>query len=381
MGKSMRILRFMGYPINNFSTLERMVLSQAMQLNCLGHHAEVAFDGIQRSDAAQAARQFAPNVQLHFDLPFPSGPASSISSLQYAVAAARLISKGRFNVVHLYFEPSAIILNQLARLFPAVQFVRTIGSTPLPRGNRRYLDRIKQRKWVLDLAQVKRIICVGEHISDMLSTYGVSRERLVVIPNATDVEHFKRRVSRIPSSTFRMVFIGRLEPVKNLELLVHGMEILVHEYRVDVRLTLYGDGRMRTTLEALVLSKNLSAHVCFVGQVANVADILNNDADVYVQASYNEGCAAAVVEAMACEVPVALSAIPGHEQVATPGEHAAYFNPHDPSDFARCILALRENYSNLSEQIERARAHVVDKYSIDIWIKKELAVYSAMVGS
>jgi glycosyltransferase involved in cell wall biosynthesis len=374
---AMRILRFMGYPINNFSTLERMVLAQALKLKEQGHHVEIAFDGIRRSEAANAASNFAPGVPLHFNLPFPVGIRKPILALRYALIASRLIASGKFDIVHVYFEPGATIVNQVARLFPEVKFLRTIGSTPVPRGNRLYLNRMKQRKWVLDLAQMEKIICVGEHIKEMLEMYGIAQDRLVVIPNGIDIEHFRRLKPHVLQSVLRMAFIGRLDPVKNIELLVRGTGLLVNYHGTkDVHLTLYGEGNMRSKLEELAAIERVRDHISFAGQISNVADALNNDIDVYVQASHNEGFGAAVVEAMACEVPVVLSSIRGHQQIALPEVHASYFRADDASDFARCILKARSQYDGLNEQAKRARSHVVSKYSIDAWINNELDVYT-----
>ncbi len=378
----MRILRFMGYPINNCSTLERMMLSQALELQRRGHQMEIAFDGIRRAEAAEQARAFAPGVRLHFDLPARAGIRHPWGSLQYLRAARRLIARGNFDIVHLYFDPSARLLNQLARLFPRVRFIRSIGSTPVSRGNRRYLDAIKQRKWVFDVAQMRRLIVVGQHIGEMLVRYGVAPERIAVVPNATDVERFKRLLPHRDGPGLRLGFVGRLSEVKNIELMIEGMRLLVREHGVqDVHLTLVGDGELRASLEASVAASQMQAHIRFAGQVGDIPGMLNRDIDVYVQASHNEGCPAAVIEAMACEVPVVLSRIPGHLQVATPGVHGTYFTAGDARDFVRCIMELRQDYPAYRAQAARARQHIVDTYSIGAWIDQELAVYQGVLSA
>ncbi len=377
-----RILRFMGYPINNFSTLERMMLAQALELGRRGHVVEVAFDGVRRPEAAQAAHAFAPSVTLHFDLPGSPGVRRPLAMLRYVAAVRRLLAAGHYDIVHLYFDPGARLVNQLARLFPRVTFLRTIGSTPLASGERRYLDGLKRRKWLFDLAQMKKVVCVGSHIGDMLVRYGLPAGRIEVIPNATDIERFRRTEPARPSATLRLGFVGRLTAVKNIELLIAGMGLLVRQHGVaDVHLTLVGDGDMRAALVALVEREQLGDHVSFAGQVGDIPGMLNRDIDLYVQASHNEGCPAAVIEAMACEVPVLLSAIPGHLQVATPDLHASYFDAGDAAGFARCVLAARADYGRCRERAARARQHIVATYSIAAWIDQELAVYRALLGA
>jgi glycosyltransferase involved in cell wall biosynthesis len=377
----MRILRFMGYPINNFSTLERMMLEQAKSLKAQGHQVDIAYDGIRRPEAAEAARAHAPGIDLHFGLPDRFGIGQPKAALQYARAASELIGKGKYDIVHLYFDPSARLLNQVARLHPRVRFLRTIGSTPLPRGSRRYLDPIKRKKWAFDTSQMKRVICVGEHISAMLGDFGVARDKLIVVPNATDVDRFNRRMPHQHSDILRLGFVGRMNPVKNIPLIIDGMRLLVEQGVRDVELTLVGSGELREQLLAQVANNGLQSYVKFAGHVDDIPAMLNRDIDVYVQASRNEGCPAAVIEAMACEVPVLLSDIPGHRQVAIPDVHATYFADDDAEQFAAAVRRIKHEYPRYRDMAIRARQHIVDTYSINAWISKELAVYQSLMHS
>ncbi|MYM98005.1 glycosyltransferase family 4 protein [Duganella vulcania] len=371
----------MGYPINNFSTLERMMLAQAARLAELGHEMQIAFDGVKTPAAAAAARAYAPNVKLHLDLPASFGLRQPLALLRYLRAARRLIADGAFDIVHLYFDPGARVLNQLARLFPRTKFIRTIGSTPVPRGTRRYLDGIKQRKWVFDLSQMQKVICVGAHIGTMLVEFGVPAERIVVIPNATDIHRFRRVGAAAPSARMRLGFVGRLNPVKNIELMIRGMGLLVREHqRRDIELILVGDGQLRGELESLAQAEGVAEYVRFTGPVSDIPGLLNTGIDIYVQASHNEGCPAAVIEAMACEVPVVLSDIDGHRQVATPELHGSFFKANDVADFVRCVLMVCDNHARYQEVATRAREHIVATYGIDAWINQELAVYTQLLA-
>lgn len=375
----MRILRFMGYPINNFATLERMMVAQAQSLRAQGHQLDIAFDGIRRPEAAEAARQHAPEIGLHFGLPDRFGMRQPGAALRYARAASRLISEGRYDIVHVYFDPAASLLNQLARFHPRVAFLRTLGTTPLPRGGRRYLDPLKRKKWVFDTTQMRRVICVGQHISDILAEYGIARDKLVVVPNATDIRRFDRRVPHQHDKVLRLGFVGRMTPVKNIPLIIEGMRQLVAQGERDIELTLVGDGELRQHLVDEVTRLGLASQVRFAGHVNDIPDMLNRDIDLYVQASHNEGCPAAVIEAMACAVPVLLSDIPGHRQVATPGVHGTYFPAGDASAFAAAVQQIKADYPRYRDIAIRSRQHIVDTYGIDAWIGKELDVYRSLL--
>jgi glycosyltransferase involved in cell wall biosynthesis len=107
--------------------------------------------------------------------------------------------------------------------------------------------------------------------------------------------------------------------------------------------------------------------------------MLNNEVDVYVQASHNEGCPAAVIEAMACEIPVLVSDIPGHRQVVEPDRHGTYFQAGDAVAFAERVRRIKADYPHYRDMAIRSRRHILDTYSIEAWIAKEQAVYADLM--
>lgn len=376
----MRILRFMGYPIHNFSTLEIMMLKQAQTLRDFGHEVELVFDGVRRDSAAVEARQFAPEIKIHFDLPNLMEDKGVVASVRYFRAVFKKLSAQHYDIVHLYFDPSARILNQLARFFPKTIFIRTIGSTPIMRGKHAWLTPIKKKKWCFDLSHISAVICVGQHISDLFASYGLPKQRLHVIPNATDIARFApNREIKPVHPIFRLGFMGRLDGVKNIELMIQGAYLLRHQYQLDdFSLTIYGEGYLRETLASLIEERGLSDYVRLAGRANDVAVVLRDEVDLYVQASHNEGCPAAVIEAMASGVPVLLSDIPGHRQVATDGLHGVFFTAGSAEDFAQKLVNLKNNPEQAKLMGHAARQHVVDEFSIEAWIAKELALYTRL---
>ena len=98
-------------------------------------------------------------------------------------------------------------------------------------------------------------------------------------------------------------------PQKNLPVLLHALAGLP-----GVRLRMIGDGPQRSQLERL--AAQLQVSVEWIGQVPNdaVARWLQK-AQLFVFPSTYEGDPKAILEAMACEVPVVASDIPEHRAV------------------------------------------------------------------
>ncbi len=378
----MRILRFMGCPINQFASLERFHLRQAQELNRRGHYMEVAWDGVRNPEAAEAARAFAPDVKIHFDLPDPTPERAPMLRVRYFLRVLPLIRQGQFDIVHLYFDPSARIINNMRPLLGKTKIVRTIGTVPDPRTNRPLLLKLKAWYWRFNLRNVNAIICVSKPVLEALAERGIPRTKMAVVHNVTDIEHFRRTVERpCGREWLGLTFVGRHHEVKRIPTLIEGMKILRDQHGVrDVVLTLVGDGPLIEEHRRMVREHGLEDIVRVLGQRSDVVRILNEESDVYVTASRLEGLPCALLEAMATELPVIVSDIPEHLEVVEDGVNGFTFRLNDPGDFAQKVLQLRSLPDRGREIGRRNREKIVEHFSVESWIEKELAVYERVMA-
>ena len=141
--------------------------------------------------------------------------------------------------------------------------------------------------------------------------------RLAVIPNGLDgaVFHPARRWLPSHDNSKRMVAVGRLVSGKRFDRAISLLPTLSDEF--DIELTIVGDGPERRRLESLAKGKRVS----FVGHVSDrdsLAEILRGS-DVLLMPSASEGYPNAVIEALACGIPVVASDIPGNQAVGGAG--------------------------------------------------------------
>lgn len=374
----MRVLRFMGYPIDNFSTLEIAVASQARALRAAGGTAVVAFDGVARPAAAEAFAASCGADALHVALPAASGGLAS--AVAYGVAAQRLIRAIRPDVVHAYFGMSAAILNELAGLHPRTRFLRTIGSSPIASARGTRYPRLRRWKWHWTLRGLDAVVCVAPHIRDMLRELGLDAGRMCVIPNPTDIERFRPRGDESVPDRLDLAYVGRLDPIKNLETLVRGVVLANSgDAPVPVSLMLYGTGPSRDALQRLISELRATDAIRLAGRVDDVPAALAR-ARVYVQASWHEGCPAAVGEAMAAGLPLLLSDIAAHRSLVQQGTQGEFFDPRDPASLAQAIRLLWQSRCRLPAMGRAARAHAERALTPDRWVEQELKLYESLLS-
>jgi glycosyltransferase involved in cell wall biosynthesis len=131
--------------------------------------------------------------------------------------------------------------------------------------------------------------------------------RTVVIPNGVDLpENFKRSGSGAP---FRLLYLGRLDPIKGLDALLEACAI-VERSGLDWELRIAGSGApvYVSFLESKVQQLGLTQQIRFVGEVlGETKNALFAECDVAIVPSHVENFAIVVAESLAHALPVIAS--------------------------------------------------------------------------
>lgn len=134
-----------------------------------------------------------------------------------------------------------------------------------------------------------------------------------------------------------VLFVGTVEPRKNLPTLFEAFRLVLDRYRSRAKLVVVGPlgWLVDESLEA-VERLSLEDDVLFLKKVP-VADLLHlyNAARVLVMPSFYEGFGRPALEAMACGTPVIVSNVSSLPEVV--GDAGILVSPHDPEDIAVAI--------------------------------------------
>ncbi len=158
---------------------------------------------------------------------------------------------------------------------------------------------------------------MSANLAETVHRLGVAEDRIHLLPNGVDTAAFQalpraeaRRRLGEPEQGRLLLFVGRLVPVKAVDVLLRAFARLDAGATGGVRLALVGDGPLRGRIEALGATLGLTERVRLLGQrpPEDVALWLNA-ADALVLSSLNEGCPNVVLEALACGTPVVASRV------------------------------------------------------------------------
>ncbi|MBI5094187.1 MAG: glycosyltransferase family 4 protein [Candidatus Hydrogenedentes bacterium] len=185
-------------------------------------------------------------------------------------------------------------------------------------------------------AKLARRIIADSHCaaSDLKEKLGVPEERIDVIPLGVDeafrpapesVQAFVRERYRVPARFF--LYVGTVEPRKNLERLIEAWSRIARDCPVD--LVIAGrDGWKVGPIHAAAKKSPYAERIHFVGFVDR-SDLpaLYSAAEAFVWPSLWEGFGLPPLEAMACGVPVLTSNVSSLPEVV--GGDALLIDPHD----------------------------------------------------
>lgn len=212
----------------------------------------------------------------------------------------------------------------------------------------------------------------------------VYHPKTVFIPeNAIDVRKFPPTAKALSNDgVLRIAFVGRLVPLKGVDMLIEAAAPLAREGRVQV--DIIGDGPERAKLADMIKAESLENHVKLEGWVphAELAKRLQQS-DVFAFPSVREFGGGAVLEAMALGlVPVVLDH--GGPVELVPKECGYSLAMEDRSLIVakmRDLLAsLIEDRSPLADKSRNSQAHVRQHFTWEAKARQLLEVYEWALG-
>ena len=207
------------------------------------------------------------------------------------------------------------------------------------------------------MASASKIVAFSPHERDaMARLYGADPKRIELVPCGVDLSRFRpldqeesrRRLGLNGDKVF--LYVGRIESLKGVDLLVHTAAHL--EIPQGVRVLVVGgdDGQNQEVerLRQLAQDLDVAEVVDFVGQVdQEELPVYYSAADVCVVPSFYESFGLAALESMACGTPVVASRVGGLSTIIQHG-HTGYLKSwRCPEAFANSLEMITSSKSLL----------------------------------
>lgn len=225
------------------------------------------------------------------------------------------------------------------------------------------------RRWA------KKILVLNPGMVEEALECGFEQERIGWMPNPVDTDHFApcsaaerielRRDLSVAQETPLVVFVGRLEPQKELPWLIGAFARVVKEIP-DAKLALVGEGSLRPQLVALVDSLNLQNNVIFTGRM-DADGVLKwlQIGDVFTLISAIEGLPCSLIEAMSAGLPPVVSNIPAQTQLVDHEVEGVVTELGNQESIARGLVRMLEDPAARKRMGAAARRRMLETFSTD----------------
>ena len=236
------------------------------------------------------------------------------------------------------------------------------------------------------LPKADKIICVSRHtLNDLKRFYPINEKKMALVYQGVDKDIFyplgeyELNPARAAIRTRGimdpfLLFVGTIEPRKNLTGIVRAFHILKSRRKFSGKLVIIGmPGWMNAPVFDLIEEFGLKADILFPGYLSN-ADLcyFYNLAEVFVFPSFYEGFGFPIVEAFCCGAAVVTSNVSSCPEVAQ--DAALVVDPNDPEDIARAIDRILVN-KELKEHLKQKALHRALDFSFVNTAKNTLRVY------
>lgn len=224
------------------------------------------------------------------------------------------------------------------------------------------LLRTKQSQWASE------VIVPSNYLRELVSDWGVDRERISVIHNSIES---RNRILDYSERKQRIVTVGRLVNWKGVGDLIHSFDQIAGEHP-SLEFHIVGDGPERERLERIADDVSATERITFHGRVPHetVLDLLSESLLFSLNSTY-EGLPHVVLEAMSCGTPSVVSDAGGNPEVVTDGKNGYLCQQGSSSAFADRFEDLlideqtwREFQSNCLDRIETTfdYQNMIDQY-------------------
>jgi len=233
---------------------------------------------------------------------------------------------------------------------------------------------------------VDGVAAISDAVATALTSAGVPRERITVIPSGVDCEYFRppsdqeritaRHALGLAEETIAVGTIGALEERKGhrdlLEALAPAMDAVV--------CFIAGEGSLRSELERRAELLGISTGTRFLGRSEPARDLLWA-LDIFVFPSLWEGLGVAALEAAASGVATIASNAGGIAEVVRNGETGVLVAPADSRALRDAIARLAACASEREALGEAARKRAVAQFAMGTMARRTMALYRACLGA
>lgn len=338
---------------------EKVVIDLADQMNALGHNVKIVY-----LTGEVIIKPSSPDIEiiaLHLNSVKDFLPASK----KYRKLAKSFCP----DVVHAHMVHANIFARLNRALCPIPKLICTAHNSN--EGGKARMIAYRLTNYLSDMNTN-----VSQEATESLIAKGAfSKNNVITVYNGIDLKKFEKNQSNmdLDKNALNIISVGRLNDQKDYPNLINAFAILKRNNNRSIKLTIVGDGELRSQIESLIKELNLDRDITLLGRRSDVAELLSQ-ANIFVLGSKHEGLPTVVIEAMACECYVVATDCGGSAEIlGDTGQLVPIKDSQSLADALQNAIAL--SVEDRTQNNEKARARVEQLFSLEASVKRWLELY------
>ena len=281
----------------------------------------------------------------------------------------RIFKELRPDIVNLHNPTPTIFAATAARMAGVPSIVSTRHSLVAP-----------PRKLVVEL---KYMVAAGfcdwivgicnATIHNMKSMHSLPTRKIVRVFNGAAPLSRLEKEQWPPRNGFTLVYVGRLEPVKNHVLLLNAFHGALASMP-SLRLCMVGDGSDRKMLETLAVELGIANEVKFWGQQLDVAPFFSA-ADAFIMSSKSEGLPMSLLQAFSLGLPAIVTDVGGMAEVVRMAQAGLTVSVTDPAEMTAAILRTANSDAERKQFSMNAEAAFHSHFTLQAMVDTYMDLY------
>jgi glycosyltransferase involved in cell wall biosynthesis len=236
--------------------------------------------------------------------------------------------------------------------------------------------------------EVGRLLIFLERLTSILNTMyitnsnttkqslKINKNKIKVIYNGIDLQTItninvnkleKRKLLELEKDDFVIVCVGRLHEQKGQQYLIEAINMLYNK-KYHIKCLFLGEGSKRQEYEDKISKLKLNDKIKLLGNRVDAIEILKIS-DVFVLPTNYEGMSNAIIEAMACKIPIITTNIPENKELIIDSINGILVNNCNSEEIFKAIEKIMLN-KKIGIELSKNAFNDINKYDINICSKK-----------
>lgn len=288
--------------------------------------------------------------------------------LPKAMVAAEAMQAQGVTHIHAHYATHPAFFAWLLHQITGISYSVTVHAHDIFVRHTMLATKLRQARFVVAISRFNR-----EYLARVVGPW--VRDKTHIVHCGITPHLYQPRPAATGKRPLHILHIGSLQPYKGQPYLIEACALLKKK-GLPFQCHIIGGGEERARLEQLIARRELTQEVHLLGPLpqAAVAERLPR-ANCYVQPSIvtpsgkMEGIPVALMEALACQVPVIATHISGIPELVRDGETGYLVPPADAAALAQAMTSVYEQPAAAAATAVAGREHVLREFTLEPNVK------------